>query len=95
LVTNPPTLEGDAILTLIGPDGIDSSVHTTIPAGSPVMVDLTTLPGAHAMRLNGTACDGRFPVQEERVTDIVVRITLDGCATTVSGIRPMPEMVPP
>jgi hypothetical protein len=47
------------------------------------------------MRLNGTACDGRFMVQEARVTDVVVHITADGCATTVAGVRAIPEMSPP
>ena len=95
LVADPPIAEIELTFVLITPGDSDSSVSTTIAAGEPVVVDLTTLPGIFAMRMNGTACDGRFPVQEERVTDIVVRVTIDGCATTVSGIRAVPEMVPP
>jgi hypothetical protein len=94
LVTDPP-IAGIELAFVVIQSGGDSSVTTTIAAGEPVVVDLTTLPGIFAMRMNGTACDGRFPVQEGRMTDIIVRITLDGCATTVSGIRAIPEMVPP
>ena len=95
LVTNPATLDVDAIFTLIGPDGADSTVHAAIAAGTPVVVDLTTLPGPHAMRMDDTACDGRFAVQSEQVTEVVVRITTDGCSTTVSGIRDAEEMRQP
>ena len=95
LVVDPPIAEIELKFVLISPGDSDSSVITTIAAGEPVVVDLWTLPGVFAMRMNGNACDGRFPVEEERVTDVVARITLDGCATTVTGIRPFPGIVPP
>ncbi len=95
LVADPPIAEIELKFVMTKPGDSDSSVVTTIAAGEPVVVDLWTLPGVHGMRMNGTACDGRFPVQEERVTDVVARITVDGCVTTVTGIHPFPEIVAP
>ncbi len=94
MVAEPPTAEIELKFVMTVPGDSDSTVVTTIAAGEPVVVDLWTLPGVFGMRMNGTACDGRFPVQEERVTDVVARITLDGCATTVTGIHPFPDVVP-
>ncbi len=94
LVTQPATAEIELTFRLIV-GGEDSSRTTTIAAGEVVDVDLTTLPGAYGMRMNGTACDGRFPVEAERVTDVVVRITANGCAMSVGAIRDAEEMRPP
>lgn len=95
LVTQPATSEIALTFTLIVPDGTDSQVHTTVQPGEAAAVDLTALPGAHAIRMNGVACDGRFPVEGDRVTEVVVRITLDGCSTAVAGIRDAEEMRQP
>ncbi len=90
LVADPPTAEVESTFVLFTPGDSDLTVVTTIAAGERVVVDLWTLPGVFSMRMNGTACDGRFPVQEERVTEVMARITVDGCATTVTGIHPFP-----
>lgn len=92
LVTQPATVETDLTFVLIVTDGTDSSVSTTVAAGDPVVVDLTTLPGPYGMRVNGTACEGRFPVQGDRETDVVVRLATDGCTIAVGAIHDPEEM---
>lgn len=92
LEAQPAIAEIDLTFVLIVPGDEDSSRSDTIAAGDPVAVSIITLPGVHAIRMNGTACQGRFPVEEDKETDVVVRITADGCATAVRGIHDMEEM---
>jgi hypothetical protein len=95
LVTQPATAETDLTVVLIMSDGADSSVSTSVVAGDPVVVDRTTLPGAYGVRMNGTPCEGRIPVQGDRQTDVVVRLATDGCTIAVRAIHDPEEMRPP
>ena len=92
LVTQPASAQIDLTFVLIVTDGTDSSLSTTVAAGDIVAIDLTALPGAYGIRMNGTACQGRFPVEIERQTDVVVRTGTDGCDTAVGGIHDPEEM---
>lgn len=92
LETQPSSAEIALTFVLIVSDGNDSSVSTTVAAGDRVAIDLTTLPGAYGIRMNGQVCQNRFPVEEDRHTEVVVRITADGCATAVKEIRDAEEM---
>lgn len=92
LVTQPAIAQIELTFVLIVTDGTDSGVTTRVAAGDPVAIDLTTPPGAYAIRMNGTVCQDRFPVEADRETDVVVRIATDGCATAVGGIHDPEEM---
>jgi hypothetical protein len=91
VVTQPASADIDLTFVLIA-GGEASSIVNTVPAGDVFAIDLIALPGAHGISLNGTTCENRFPVEEDRQTEVVVRITADGCATAVKGIRDAEEM---
>ncbi len=95
VVTQPASAEIDLVFVLTDSAGDDSSIRTVVAAGERAAFDLITLPGPRAIRMNGDLCQNRFPVEEDRQTEIVVRITADGCATAVIRIRDAEEMRQP
>jgi len=92
-------IEGDPIVAertltfrYVGSDGVVSQVSDTIQPGGQAVVDRTTLPGSHALTLNDFPCSGSFTVETDRETDLVVRVTADGCETSTVRIHGVGEV---
>ena len=87
LITEPPTAPRRLTIGSAGDDGQASSITQTFADGSLVVVDLTHLPGASSILVDGVGCDGAIPVEVDRETDVVLRLLPDRCTVTVLRIH--------
>jgi len=87
-VTGDPAV-ADRMLTFrsVGPDGVPSQVSDVIQPGGQTVVDRTTLPGSHTLTINGVPCAGSFSIESDRETDLVVRVTGEGCEVSTVAIH--------
>lgn len=87
-VTGDPAV-ADKMLTFryVGPDGIPSEVSDVIQPGGQTVIDRTTLPGSHTLTVNGVPCSGTFSIESDRETDLVVKLTGDGCEVSTVAIH--------
>ena len=69
-------------------DGERSSHEDRVPAGVPIVVEMTNLPGtADRLEVNGVVCDGSYPIQENMETDVVVILADAGCRVEVRRVH--------
>jgi hypothetical protein len=79
----PRTAERPLTVRFVGSDGERSAVAEAFAVGDVVRIDRTDFPGIHALTVNGVACDGPFAIEAQQETDLILRITRDGCETIV------------
>lgn len=87
IVGDPEFADASLTFRYIGSDGEVADVSDTIQPGERTVVDRTTLPGTQEISVNGLTCSGSFPVESDRETDLVVRITADGCEVRIIQIH--------
>jgi hypothetical protein len=87
-VTAEPPL-ADAVIEIrsIGSDGEASGVVDSFQPGDVIEVDRAALAGQRGLSVDGFACDGRFQVVEEMVTEVLLSLRDDGCRLTTVRIH--------
>jgi len=84
-VEGEPPRAGQALaVRFIGSDGELADHGEDFAVGDLIRIDRTNYPGEHGLMVNRVPCDGRFKVEAGRETDVILRITDQGCETTVA-----------
>ena len=75
-------------------DGSSSSRAFTFAVGDRIEDTPTTVPGRLGFIVNGARCDGDYPVEATRTTEVAIHLGTDGCTLEVTAIRPEATIPP-
>ena len=87
VIGDPAVAEAAFVVRNFGEDGEESGVSDSFRVGQSVELDGARFTGQVGLTVDGTRCDGRFPVVPERVTEVVLHIDADGCRVTVVTVH--------
>jgi hypothetical protein len=87
VVGDPEEAPRDITVRNFGNDGIESGVSDSFKVGDRIYVEGTAFPGSRGLTVNGNPCDGRFSVVQDKVTEVVLKVTQDACSTAVKTIH--------
>lgn len=95
VTADPPQAQQQVIvLRHFGSDGVESQMHDSFAPGTTIVFDGIGFTGPRGLSVNGTDCAGRFHVQENRVTDVLLHVDGTDCQVETIGIRPVEEPHP-
>ena len=87
VVGDPAVAQRSFVIHSLLPDGEESGVSDTMTDGRPVEFDGVTFPGQVGLIVDGVRCDGRFPIESDRMTEVVLHLADDGCRVTSGAVH--------
>jgi hypothetical protein len=93
-VADPPVARSPIEIRFRAEDGSSSSRAFLFDVGARIEETPTTVPGRFGFIVDGLRCDGDYPVEAARTTDVTIHLGAEGCALEVTGIHPE-TTVPP
>lgn len=87
IVADPPVAARTLVVRYLRDDGGLDGISDTFDPGEEVVIDRTTFAGSVRLRVGDATCTGSFDVQLELETDVVVRVTADGCVTSTLRVH--------
>lgn len=87
VVGDPAIAARSYVVRTLLPNGELSGTGDRLVAGQPIGFEGVTFPGEVGLAVDGTTCDGRFAVELDLVTEVVLHLTGDGCQVTAGAIH--------
>lgn len=89
----PATADRALTVRFVGSDRGVASISDDFAVGDLVRSARANFAGEQGLSVNGVPCAGRFAIETERETDVILRITKDGCETMVVRIHDEGEVI--
>ena len=88
---DPDLAPRDLTLESFGQDGGKFPVSDAVAAGAVIEGSFWSNPGPHRVAVNGSTCEGEFPIAGDRMTEVLIHLTAGGCRAEVTDVKPIPN----
>jgi hypothetical protein len=88
-VGDPTQAQATVRVGSFGNDGIPSEVTHNFSTGDTIDFEGVGYVGSRGILVDGQECEGSIPIEQERVTEVVLHLGNGPCRVTVIGLHPV------